>query len=224
MDIFGAALQPILALAPSQERTSVVVDDISDDDDDGGGGGAESTALAAGLVCIASQNNGANGGNQEETGKSEETHAWHTGDKCYHLHSWREGTVRECPEGDYMDIAFNQQQKKACWCGWSGWHDGATETRRKFPWIKGESPGHKWYWSEIRGHWHDVDDLTVKTQLLARSQVLQMQTVRPPLKAPPPQAPGPKAPPALKAPTLKAPPPMKAFPGPKATLTVSPLP
>ena len=74
MDIFGAALQPILALAPSQERTSVVVDDISDDDDDGGGGGAESTALAAGPVCIASQNNGANGGNQEETGKSDDPH------------------------------------------------------------------------------------------------------------------------------------------------------
>jgi hypothetical protein len=219
MDIFGAALQRILALAPSQERTSVVVDDISDDDDDGGGGGAESTALAAGLVCIASQNNGANGGNQEETGKSEETHAWHTGDKCYHLHSWREGTVRECPEGDYMDIAFNQQQKKACWCGWSGWHDGAIETRRKFPWIKGESPGHKWYWSKILHHWHDVDDLTVKTQLMiARSQILQMQTVRPPLKAPPPQAPLPvKARPVPKAI-------MKAFPGPKATLTVSPLP
>ena len=106
-----------------------------------------------------------------ETVATMEPHTWRTGDKCYHMHSWREGKVVECQEGDYMHIAFNQQQKKDCWCGWSGGHDGASETRRKHPYIYGESPLPNVYWSYILEKRHHVDDDMVKTHLMiARSQ------------------------------------------------------
>ena len=41
------------------------------------------------------------------------TYTWRQGDKCYHMRSWRQGKVVELPEGDYMRIALDEQQKKA---------------------------------------------------------------------------------------------------------------
>jgi hypothetical protein len=75
------------------------------------------------------------------------------GDKCYHVRSWRQGKVIELPEGDYMRIAFDEQQKKDCWLGWSGDPDGAVELRRKHRFTPGENPLPNVYWLGKSREW-----------------------------------------------------------------------
>jgi hypothetical protein len=99
------------------------------------------------------------------------TYTWRQGDKCYHMRSWRQGKVVELPEGDYMRIAFDEQQKKGCWFGWSGGYDGAVEFRCKHCFILGENPLPNVYWSHLLRKWHNVIDDEVKThQMVAGIQ------------------------------------------------------
>jgi len=75
------------------------------------------------------------------------------GDKCHHVHSWRQGTVIELPEGTHMRIEFDRQQKKDCWLGWSGANDGATELRQKHRLTPGENPLPNVYWLPESREW-----------------------------------------------------------------------
>ena len=95
------------------------------------------------------------------------TYTWRQGDKCYHMRSWRQGKVVELPEGDYMRIAFDEQQKKGCWLGWSGGYDGAVEFRCKHCFILGENPLPNVYWSHLLRKWHNVID--DEDQMVART-------------------------------------------------------
>jgi hypothetical protein len=100
-----------------------------------------------------------------------DTYTWRHGDKCYHMRSWRQGRVLELPEGDKMRIAFDEQQKEGCWCGWSGGYDNAVEFRYKHCFRPGGNPLPDRYWSKILGKWHDVMDDEVKTdQMVARTR------------------------------------------------------
>ena len=69
------------------------------------------------------------------------------------MRSWRQGKVIELPEGDHMRIEFDKQQKKDCWLGWSGDHDGATELRRKHRFTPGENPLPNVYWLGKSREW-----------------------------------------------------------------------
>ena len=87
------------------------------------------------------------------------------------MRSWRQGRVVELPEGDKMRIAFDGQQKKGCWCGWSGGYDNAVEFRNKHRFIPGENRLPNLYWSHLLRKWHDVMDDEVKTdQMVARTR------------------------------------------------------